>query len=1189
MHLEKLKIKGFKSFAESVELDLSGGISAIVGPNGSGKSNITDAIRWVLGEQSTKALRGKKMEDVIFAGTAQKGPLGYAEVILILDNQDKTLSEYPEELHIMRRLFRSGESEYRINNRNCKLKEIQQIFMDTGLGKNGYSLISQGAIEDIISSGPAELRTIVEEAVGIVNYKTRKIEAEKKLVRTQDNMDRVNDILEELKKRRTPLKKQADKARDFLSIHEELKITDLYLFVKRMDEIEAESTILDRQAMDTTVEINSIQHKLLSLDRQFQNKQSEAQALSEKLNADSEAQHTLETEINACTGEILVGEERLKHLEAAARRLIDESEKQRVFLEKYLEEKGELSEKILSAQNELLALQDEISSVKDERSAIEGQNEKLRLQMEDQMQAEASAAKRKTQLNEEIQRIRDRISAERVRQKISEEACARYQTELAQESDNARKTEEKLRETQRYLNEKKQTCKEHEKEKQAVEAKLTVIEQKLNVLRNNMQVNLKQQDYLKRIQEKYSDYYPGIQKVMTSGALSAQDRKAIFGPVGELISVPEKFARAIEVALGSKAQNIVVATVETASRCIDLLKKEKAGRVTFLPMDHLKVRGVDPDDRAELKKADGFVGIASELIQFEPKYQIAVDSVLSRILVVRDFHTAKKISSRFSKYTIVTIEGEIFHVGGAIVGGANKGGKQAPFFKKLEIERLSQEYAEGEKAVKALEDQQFTLTQKKMAAANSIREDKAAAAAKEQLIWQLKQKQSALSEHCAEIRAASEREQCNCEAAKNILKESEGQMEQLNQELRLFEEADDAEKTDDLKERLTEKLRDIERLLTGLQIREAQKTEQLKALTSQHSEIENRIEGCHLALENNADELNKAEKEAESQREQIVNNRKSLDAKKNAVKDFDERVNSFRKTQTVSGQEMMTLSQKIQDGNHELVVLNEAKNKLERQMDRLSTEKDHLEESIYARYTLNLLMARDILETAEVCPEKLTEENQRILRHKMNALGQVNLSAIEEYAEVSERYTFLKTQLDDLIAAKGELEKIIRQLYLSMEKQFAEGFEKLQGYFSEVFAVLFDGGEAHLSYSDPAHIMESGIELTAQPPGKKLRHISLLSGGETAMTAIALLFAFLRLNPSPFCVIDEIDAALDDGNIQRFTNYMCSLADHIQFMLITHRKKTLEACDAIYGVTMSKTGISKLLSIRLSDYVENNK
>lgn len=1187
MHLKSLRITGFKSFADTVELSFDQMIAAIVGPNGSGKSNIIDAIRWVLGEQRSKSLRGKRMEDVIFSGSDYHKPMNYAEVVLTLDNGSGYLADQPDEVSVTRRIFRSGESVYKINGRQVRLKDIQTIFADTGLGRNGYSIVGQGSIENIVNSSPQALREIVEEAVGIVNYKMRKQEAERELTTAQENMDRVLDILEELNRQRKPLEKQSAKAKRYLKLREELKAVDLFRFDERWRDLSDRLAQSDAHIADANAQIKQTEIALHDADARYQRLRVQNRnqlAAQEDLEAQAESTRQALTAVKESK---VVLAEKIRHGQNDMDKLREREKLQ--------------DEQWQSAQNALAIAQDAVASeqqkLKDliqKMGRYQAKDRALALslrtiqeKMDRRMQAEQALSDRRSALAKQQSQLMAEQASLETRMTIAQQNLQTIRADIQdrkQQIEAMQVTLEARQVRTEQLNAENQTLqKQWEAENQTYEDLLN----RYRLQKNNLQVANSKWTYLKNAQDRYQNYYPGIRLIMKQDVLPDVVRKAVYGPVGELIDVPETLTQAIDTVLGGRSQNIVVAKVETASACIELLKKHRAGRETFLPLDNLHFRSLDSRGRAEILKQSGVYGVASELVSCDAAVRPAIDSLLGRVVVVRHFDAAKPIRKRFRQLTIVTLSGEVFYPGGAIVGGTSKKQKNSPIAHKAELARLQAELktlkAEGAVLKRRLAEQKIKIDDLK-GKRTALKEDQTHW---DQENWQQEQRQKALEQHLKNL-------QDNLETAENTDRDLQVQNENRKQTQKTLEQrmASLADRENG-EEALTARKADLERqrfklreALSTLEIQKARSEEicrqSNRLLTERKTQIESLVgeqKRMQIEREKGSAALAAAQKDLTQAQAQIAE-----------IEEKHQRITAKRQTQN-ENQKIITLEIETMDGqirsfNHDLVAQNEAKNKLEIAQNRILAVKEGLEEKIRTRYDFNPLMVSDWLADHDLSEADVSEKRQQELSQQIEALGNVNVGAIESFSALNTRYQFVRGQYRDLESSKQEVETIIQALSEAMTTQFAEGFEKLQKSFGEIFKILFEGGQASLRYEDPDHILESGIELMARPPGKHLKQLSLLSGGEKSMTAIALLFAFLTLNPSPFCVIDEIDAALDDHNIDRFTRYLETVADKTQFILITHRKNTLKVCDTIYGVSMAKSGVSKLLSIHISDYTE---
>ncbi len=1189
MYLKKLRLSGFKSFADPVSLEFSEGISAIVGPNGSGKSNITDAIKWVLGEQSIKSLRGKKMEDVIFSGTEKKQASGYAEVVLILDNKDGSLENYPQEIAISRKLFRSGESDYAINKKSCKLKEIHRIFMDTGLGKNGYSLISQGSIENILASSPTELRNIFEEAVGIVSYKTKKHEAEKKLEQTQGHLDRLRDIMTEIEKQVGPLKNQSRKAKNWLTLHEELKTVDQVIFyrkmssavaeleelkknlegqLKRCEQIEATIQKKDELYQKLTIENRELdrladtEKKNLSVLRSdFDQVQREDIRCKSQLEANEITQERLKSEAESLTSRMTATLERINGLELEKDVLVEKLRTQESV-------KGELENTLDLLLREEQQEKDRIKAIQDAILDHQSLCEKLeirRFEVKTAIQEAKTEASYIEKFLNETGASQNQIAADLERQK---KEVGNLLTEKEQWEDRYQQL---------------QTQYNHD----LVEQKK--IQNQAHLISNNVKVNASKVEYLKNIQKNYQDYFPTIRKLMTSEKLLGSVIHEVYGPVGELISTESRYLQAIDIALGAKSQNIVVASVKVASECINLLKQERLGRATFLPLDNLKYSLIDERTRAVIKNTPGVEGIASELVQTAAAYTSAIESLLGRIIVASNFASGKNIQKKLaSKFTVVTLEGEIFYPGGAIVGGQSKDNRQSPLSKKIEIQNLEKEMDQQKKALDAISNQEVTAQESLTLAIAQLKELENQCNCCKQALWEKNKTIEDLTGKQQESTQSITVQQQKLQALSQKLKHLNNQLSEIETAYNQAREATKDQDSDDQAQAIRQQLDEARSKTSENQMIITQIKGEITGFDQQIVLMQEQL--THQTARKTALEVEIANYQHDSSELTRLQEKLGVDYQRlsKLIESYRDKNKQAAELQKTNAQRLETLQEEIKNDNHQLIIDNDIKNTISTQLNSLQLQMNHWEENMYKSYEINYLMAEDAYRQLEADHQleelDLSEERQRTLREKISALGNVNLNAIEEYEEIITRHDFMKAQMDDLKAGKSELLDIINTLYDAMTEQFKANFIKLQENFTRIFSILFEGGRAYLEFTDPTGVLEGGIELVAQPPGKRLRHISLLSGGEKSMVAIALLFSFLEINPSPFCVIDEVDAALDDHNIYRYITYLKKVAEHNQFITITHRRTTLEVCDNLYGVSMSKDGVSQLVSVRLTDY-----
>ena len=975
MHLKSLRITGFKSFADTVELSFDQMIAAIVGPNGSGKSNIIDAIRWVLGEQRSKSLRGKRMEDVIFSGSDYHKPMNYAEVVLTLDNGSGYLADQPDEVSVTRRIFRSGESVYKINGRQVRLKDIQTIFADTGLGRNGYSIVGQGSIENIVNSSPQALREIVEEAVGIVNYKMRKQEAERELTTAQENMDRVLDILEELNRQRKPLEKQSAKAKRYLKLREELKAVDLFRFDERWRDLSDRLAQSDAHIADANAQIKQTEIALHDADARYQRLRVQNRnqlAAQEDLEAQAES---IRQALTAVKESKVVLAEKIRHGQNDMDKL---REREKLQNEQWQSAQNALAiaqEAVAAEQQKLKDLIQKMGRYQAKDRALALSLRTIQEKMDRRMQAEQALSDRRSALAKQQSQLMAEQASLETRMTIAQQNLQTIRADIQDRKQQIEAMQMALEARQvrtEQLNAENQTLqKQWEAENQTYEDLLN----RYRLQKNNSQVANSKWTYLKNAQDRYQNYYPGIRLIMKPDVLPDVVRKAVYGPVGELMDVPETLTQAIDTVLGGRSQNIVVAKVETANACIELLKKHRAGRETFLPLDNLHFRSLDSRGRAEILKQSGVYGVASELVSCDAAVRPAIDSLLGRVVVVRHFDAAKPIRKRFRQLTIVTLSGEVFYPGGAIVGGTSKKQKNSPIAHKAELARLQAELktlkAEGAVLKRRLAEQKIKIDDLKGKRA-ALKEDQTHW---EQENWQQEQRQKALEQHLKNL-------QDNLETAENTDRDLQVQNENRKQTQKTLEQrmASLADRENG-EEALTARKADLER--QRFKLREALSTLEIqKARSEEICRQSNRLlTERKTQIESLAGEQKRMQIEREKGSAALAAAQKDLAQAQAQIAEIEEkhqRITAKRQTQN-ENQKIITLEIETMDGqirsfNHDLVAQNEAKNKLEIAQNRILAVKEGLEEKIRTRYDFNPLMVSDWLADHDLSEADVSEK-----------------------------------------------------------------------------------------------------------------------------------------------------------------------------------------------------------------------
>ncbi len=1179
MYLKSLEIHGFKSFANKIVFEFHNGITGIVGPNGSGKSNVGDAVRWVLGEQSAKQLRGASMQDVIFAGTENRKPLSYAYVAITLDNSDHKLAIDFEEVTIARRVYRSGESEYLINGSPCRLKDVSELFYDTGIGKEGYSIIGQGQIDRILSGKPEERRELFDEAAGIVKYKKRKTTAQKKLEDERENLVRVNDILSELERQVGPLERQSEKAKTYLKKKEELKNYDVNMFlleVKRIEsqqkEVEQKYTIADAQLKETQVSYENIKAEYEKLEQAIADMDEQITSIRENISNTTVMKGRLEGQINVLNEQIHTAETTDEHLQSRLD-AIEAEKKERLESRKTYDEKksaldeqlAAMTEKREAAQEELAKMQAEIAKCSEGMEA--GKNEIIEL-----LNNKASIKARQQRFDTMIEQINIRKAQlnQRLLARKTEEAdlqgiLAGYLKELEAANQGITVLKKKEEELTASVSSWKQ--------------KLLDSNRQFEELQTTYHKRQSRLDSLKNIAERYDGFGNSIRKVMEQKTTE----KGLLGVVSDLIQVEKKYEIAIETALGGNIQNIVTEDDTTAKRMISYLKENRLGRATFLPITSVNGKG-NPKNEENLKEP-GVIGIANKLVKCDSKYDGVAAYLLGRVLVVDNIDHAIALAKK-NHYSlhIVTLEGEYLSPGGSMTGGAFKNTNNL-LARKREIEELESQVQELKKNMQELKNRQEDIR-----TARSLNEE------------ELEQVKASIQEQYILQNTA----QMNFERAKEQRTESESVFTGLQKEAQEIEKqleeingnkAKIAEEIEAAKKREAEIEEESAKLQSVLDQQSELEQEASKAAAQAQLEEANVRQSMEFAMEN-INRINGEIEKFDHEKEELVENAK--DAKADAQKKLED-IEAIKQTIAASDDNYAKLDAKLKSSlekKEEMSAsykgffqkqeeISKRMNDLDKEIYRLNSQREKLKDA--DEYQINYMWEEYEL-TPHAAEELRSDEYQDAavlkkliseIKDDIRKLGDVNVNAIEEFKEVSERYIFLKTQHDDLIEAEQTLIGIIEDLDVGMRKQFTEKFAEIQKEFDKTFKLLFGGGHGTLELVEDEDILECGIRIIAQPPGKKLQNMMQLSGGEKALTAIALLFAIQALKPSPFCLLDEIEAALDDSNVGRFANYLNKLTENTQFIVITHRRGTMAAADRLYGITMQEKGVSALVSVNL--------
>lgn len=1181
MYLKRLELAGFKSFADRTEMEFVPGVTAVVGPNGSGKSNVSDSIRWVLGEQSAKSLRGAKMEDIIFAGSDTRKPVNFAEVTLTLDNTDRSLDLEYAEVSITRRVYRSGESEYYINNRACRLKDIMELFMDTGLGKEAYSIIGQGKIEEILSTKSEDRRGIFEEAAGIVKYKTRKREAEKKLADTEQNLVRIHDIVSEISEQIGPLEEQAKTARAYKELHSQLVEHEVALYVQQIEAAHGKWQEASQRVQELQELLVAENAKVSKQEADLEQARYHVSQIDESIEELQQVLLSVSEEAEKVEGQREVLRERMRNLHANRKQTMEQlhriSEKQNALeaelaeeLDRVAEAKKRMDEthaSLQEAESQFFAmvqtLTDDVERLKGDYFEKLNEMANLRNDIRHQQQLVQTAQARMERQVSEKERLQQEEQQRQEKLRDLQQQLADTEQAIAQTLSDYKELMEKLREGQAMAEASRRELRQWEQKRDAAKTRF---------------------DMLREMQAEFAGFQQGVKEI-----LKARERgfEGIHGAVAELVVVPERYETAVEVALGGALQNVVVENEAAGRAAIAFLKKNNAGRATFLPLDVIRPRHIQAEDKRRLEKEEGVVGIASELVSFDPTYRPILESLLGNVIVTETLEQANRVARSLGyRYRIVTLEGDLVNAGGSMTGGALKKNASNLLGRNRQAEELEAQMAEIDQAITGhtakMERLASELVQMEQAQ-ESLRSQGESLRLKEQEIKGLLQQQEAEGRALGErIRLAEleiEGYQRECEEALRKQQEFEATLATLaeqEQELTAQIAAAEAKRQEQLesKEEMNQKITSLK--VADAQVRQEHQSrqEQTERLLEQKAALQREWEEQNATLASLEELEQSNESSGAKLDEEIAELRKDKDRVAGLIQERrSERATLFH------AQEQ--LEQEVKEVRKKSKELEEKLHQEEVKVNRSEVELDHLLNKLSEEYEMGYELAK------QKYPPRgdIASETQIVnrLKKEIAALGTVNLGAIEEYERLYERQQFLSSQEADLNEAKDMLYQVIAEMDTEMSRRFKETFDDIQEQFRDVFVQLFGGGRADLVLSQPENLLETGIDIVAQPPGKKLQNLALLSGGERALTAMALLFAILRVKPVPFCVLDEVEAALDEANVTRFAEYMHRFSGQTQFICVTHRKGTMESADVLYGITMQEGGVSKLVSVKLED------
>ena len=1183
MYLKRLELQGFKSFADKTTLELMPGITAVIGPNGSGKSNISDAIRWVLGEQSMKSLRGQKSEDVIFAGTQSRKSLGFAEVSLIFDNMGGKLPIEYTEVTVTRRLFRSGESEYLINKTNCRLNDIVELFMDTGIGKDGYSIIGQGRIDEILSNKSEDRRHVFEEASGIVKYKARKIESEKKLEQTKLNLLRINDIIYEIEQKIEPLKEQSEKAKKYLNLKEELKNIEIGLFVYNINEYKEKlaKIIEDTQILNTQKdeesnkleEINNLKQKLKQeidvITEEIENLHNlEAKTLQEKEQINSDIKVVNERIANNNLNyqrfeeEIIELKEKKKELEEEVKQ--KEEKKINLFANKEKFEK-ELEEK----QKEL----DELTNKLSEKEKEIEEHKKIVEQCIDNKFEKSTELNTYTTNLENLEKREKNIKIE-IQQGISELDGIKFTKEDIAKAfyDIENKRKETLSQLEEATKNKEDSIK-----------KIKEYEDKINLILSEYRIKESRLKFLKETEKEKEGYTKSVKTLLLDCEKNAELSKGVNGVLSSLIEVDKKYGLAIEMALGGALQNIVTETENDAKKLVEHLRKNNIGRASFLPISAVRGKKLD---KINSKNIAGVHGIASDLVKYNSKYDGIIQSLLGRVVIVEDMNQAIELAKQ-NKYSfkIVTLKGDIINPSGMITGGS------APT-KTVNILGRAGEIKDLEKELNEINEKVKKLEQEKEDYKNSIEE--------------ILEKANTLEENLKEIDIQYATDKQKLVSVEENIEKAEKRLQKLKEEsteIKEQKEEIDKKKTEiqkeieeleDKKENLSKIINEYANLnkdnqkyiddlnfdVTNLKISVNSFNESEMSIDEVVERINNEIATNNTSVQNKEENLQKITLENEKLAQDIKKFENRLAEMDKNIEGRDTKVQELKQDRNQKNEKLSETEKKVLNQFETLETIKSEITKIEIKKEKVEHDIEEVTNKLWEEYELT---PNNVSEGYQKPTNVMTAAKEASkIREEIKNLGSVNIDSIEEYKNTSERYDFMCEQRLDIENSMAQLKNVITEITETMKAQFLRQFKIINENFKTTFKELFGGGTAELILEDESNILETGIEIKVQPPGKKLQNMMLLSGGERAFTAIALLFSMLKINPSPFCILDEIEAALDDVNVYRFAEYLKKFTGETQFLTITHRKGTMEQASTVYGVTMEENGISKLLSMKLN-------
>ncbi len=1181
MYLKRLELQGFKSFADKTVLEFKPGITAVIGPNGSGKSNISDSIRWVLGEQSMKSLRGAKSEDIIFAGTQNRKSLGFAEASIVIDNTDGELPVEYAEVIVTRKIYRSGETGYFINKTPCRLKDILELFMDTGIGKDGYSIIGQGKIDEILSNKSEDRRHIFEEAAGIVKYRARKSESEKKLEQTKLNLLRINDILSEIEAGLDPLRIQSEKAKRFLELHESLKDIEVGLFIhnietykEKLEQVVEDLKILENQKNDEEKKLNNIQNKKGTLKKQIDE-------LIEEIEKCQNIGFESTNQIEKINSEIGISNEKILHNKENNERLLSEIEDSKQKIKDLQEEKDTKKQKKDSLFSNKEKFEKELEEKEAELSKLTKGLSTKELEIEAKKQVIEKNTDLKYEKNIEISSLDANFENIEKRQKSIKTEIQETVSEL----DRTRTQKQDMsKEFQKIESEKNSATKELEEnsnKKEKIENKIKEFNEQIDKMSYELRMKDSRQKFLIETEKEKEGYAKAVKLLLTDCDKNADLNKGVHGIIANLISVDKKYETAIEMTLGGMLQNIVTDNEEVAKKLVNHLRANNMGRASFLPITSIKGSKID-----KIKgKFPGVIGVAADLVKFDKKYTQIVYNLLGRTVIVDNMDTGIALAKE-NKYgfRIVTIQGDIINASGAITGGSvaqktvnilGRGREIENLAKEIEV--LQNKISETKRSKQDYEESISEFVEGSKELDEKIQQINIVYATEKQKMLSVEEQILRLENTLSKLRNENEKIENQKADIKNQKQNIQNSVEDLEKEInelsiviKEFAEANSENQ---------KYIDDLNFDITNLKISVSSFDESGSSIDEIIERIDKDIENYNNAITVKNDQIEDLKREDIELKEKIESLKNQIIEIKNSVSTSTEKIEQLKLDRANKNEELNKIEKDITDQFNLLEDLKGNLVKIDVKKTKLEQDIDLVVNNLWEEYELTPNNATDYKKVENV---QTTQKDVNDIRAEIKDLGSINVDSIEEYKKTKERYDFMCEQRLDLENTISKLRKMISEITDTMKKQFVEKFKLINKNFNEVFVELFGGGKAELILEDEDNVLECGIDIKAQPTGKKLQNMMLLSGGEKAFTAIALLFAILKINPAPFCILDEIEAALDDVNVYRYAEYLKKFCSDTQFLVITHRKGTMEAADTVYGVTMEENGISKLLSMKLA-------